>query len=161
MTTADFSSGRNQGASKRGAERTQSGLLVAQEHLYTALRRPQPRRERAWGEMVSAALAAALAALREHRLEVEAPNGLYEDILRDSPWAEAPIRQIKAQLSRMEAEAVDLQFEVARVAGGDNQGLHAIRTEAERLLLTLRDILNKESDLAYERFGATETKGAD
>lgn len=23
------------------------------------------------------------------------------------------------------------------------------------------DILNKESDLAYERFGATETKGAD
>ena len=76
-----------------GAERTQSGLLRAQEHLYAALRRPQPTRERQWAQAVATELAAALAALRDHRLEVEEPAGLYAELQRDAPWAVPRIRQ--------------------------------------------------------------------
>lgn len=136
----------------RRAERTQGGLLEAQEHLYAALRRPQPTRERQWAEVVARELAAALGALREHRLEVEGEEGLYAEIARDAPWAVHRIRQASAQLRRIEAEIIDLQVEVARVEAGDFQALHTIRADAERMLFLLRDLLNKEADLIYERF---------
>ena len=143
---------RGQESAVKGAEKTQSALLAAQEHLFTALRRPQPLRERRWADAVSTALAAALSAFREHRLEVEGPAGLYAEILRDAPWSQARLRQISAQLRRLEAEIVDLQVEVARVEAGDFEGIGSIRGDAERMLLTLRDVLSKESDLVFERF---------
>jgi hypothetical protein len=144
--------GSSQHASVSAAEQTQHALLEAHEHLYTALRRPQPMRERRWAEVVSAELARALGAVRDHRLEVEGRHGLYAEILRDAPWAAPRIRQISAQLGRVEAETIDLQIEVARVEAGDNQALPVVREEAERILRSVRDILNKESDLIYERF---------
>lgn len=136
----------------KGAERTQSALFRAQEHLYAALRRPQPARERHWAQAVGQELAAALAALRDHRVEVRGEEGLYAELRREAPWVQSRIRQIEAQLSRIEAEAVDLQIEVARVEAGDLQPVTLIRTEAEHLLLSLRDLLTKETDLIYERF---------
>jgi hypothetical protein len=143
---------RGQESAVKGAEKTQNALLTAQEHLYTALRRPQPLRERRWAEAVGAALAAALSAFREHRLEVEGPAGLYAEILRDAPWSQGRLRQIAAQVRRLEAEIVDLQVEVARVEAGDLDGITTIRADAERMLLTLRDLLSKEADLIFERF---------
>jgi len=136
----------------RGAERTQDALLKAQEHLFAALRRPQPTRERRWAEAVATELSAAVARLREHRLEVEAPSGLYAELMRDAPWTQSRLRQLTAQLRRIESEAVDLQAEVARVANGDFESIAAIRADAERMLLTLRDVLSKEGDLIWERF---------
>lgn len=143
---------RGQEAAVRGAERTQNALLKAQEHLFVALRRPQPARERRWAEMVGAELAAALAALREHRLEVEGPSGLYAELQRDAPWTQARLRQVGAQLRRIEAEIVDLQLETARVEAGDFQSITSVRSDAERMLLSLRDLLSKEADLIWERF---------
>jgi hypothetical protein len=136
----------------RGAERTQDELLRAQEHLFVALRRPQPTRERRWAEAVSSALSAALAALREHRLEVEGPKGLYAEVRRDAPWSEARLRRISSQLRRLETEVVDLQLEVARVEAGDLDSIGEVRADAERMLLSLRDLLSKEADLIWERF---------
>lgn len=136
----------------RASERTQNALLKAQEHLYMALRRPQPTRERRWAELVGRELAAALSALRDHRLEVEGRAGLYAELMRDAPWFAPRIRQIASQLSRLEAEAIDLQIEVARAGAGDFQAIGGVRADAERLLFSLRDILNKEADLIYERF---------
>lgn len=136
----------------RGAERTQDALLKAQEHLFTALRRPQPTREKRWAETVAGDLAAAIAALREHRLEVEGPTGLYAEMLRDAPWTQSRLRQLAAQLRRVEGEAVDLEAEVARVAAGDLDSIAAVRADAEWMLLSLRDILSKEADLIWERF---------
>ena len=136
----------------RGAERTQDELLRAQELLFVALRRPQPTRERRWAEAVGAALAGALAALRQHRLEVEGPLGLYAELRRDAPWSGARLRRISAQLRRLEAEVVDLQMEVARVEAGDFESISDVRADAERMLLALRDLLSKEADLVWERF---------
>ncbi|MGE0600724.1 MAG: hypothetical protein AB7J35_04840 [Dehalococcoidia bacterium] len=143
---------RGQESAVRTAERTQNALMVAQEHLYAALRRPQPLRERRWADSVATELSAALAAFREHRLEVESPAGLYAEILRDAPWAAARLRQLAAQLRRIESEVIDLEIEVARVAAGDLESISSIRSDAERMLLTLRDLLSKEVDLIYERF---------
>ena len=134
------------------AEETRSGLLEAQELLYRALRRPQPMRERRWAAAVSTALGRALEALRNYRLQVEGQQGLYAELLRDAPWAAPTVRQLGAQLNRIEAEAVDLQIEVARVEAGDFQAVHGIRGEAERVMLSLREALNREADLIYERF---------
>jgi hypothetical protein len=143
---------RGQEAAVRGAESTQNALLTAQEHLYAALRRPQPSRERRWAQVVGTELSRALAALRSHRLEVEGAEGLYAEILRDAPWTEARLRQIGAQLRRIETEVIDLEVELARVHAGDLDSVGAIRGDAERMLLTLRDLLSKEADLIYERF---------
>jgi hypothetical protein len=134
------------------AGQTTTGLLAAQEHLFAALRRPQPTRERRWATEVAAALDAALRAIRAHRDEVEGADGLYSQIQRDAPWAVPRIRQVAVQLARLEADVIDLQIEVARVEAGDFQAIAAVRTEAESVLLSLRDILNKEADLIYERF---------
>ena len=91
-------------------------------------------------------------ALREHRLEVEGPTGLYAEMLRDAPWTQSRLRQLAAQLRRIESEAVDLESEVARVAAGDFESISAVRSDAEWMLLSLRDILSKEADLIWERF---------
>lgn len=143
---------RGQEVAVRDAHRTQDALLAAQEHLFTALRRPQPSRERRWAETVGAELGSALAALRDHRLEVEGPSGLYAEIRRDAPWTEARLRQIAAQLRRIESEIIDLQIEAARVGAGDLQAIGTIRSDAERMLMSLRDVLSKEADLMWERF---------
>ncbi len=143
---------RGQESAVQSAKQTQDGLLTAQDHLLAALRRPQPMRERRWAEAVSTELSRALAAFRDHRLEVEGPVGLYAEILRDAPWSHARLRQIAAQLRRIESEVVDLQIEVARVEAGDLHGISTIRTDVERMLQTLRDLLSKEADLIYERF---------
>jgi hypothetical protein len=135
-----------------GAERTQHGLLVAQEALLVALRRPQPTRERKWAERVGQELARVVEGLRQHRLEVERAEGLYGEVLQDAPWAEPRLRQLAAQLRRLEAEAADLQVDVRRVEEGDLHALPAIRYDAERMLLNLRDLLSKEADLIQERF---------
>jgi|GEM_PF-1398383 len=142
----------SQAAAVRGAERTQNALLEAQEHLFRALRRPQPTRERRWAEAVNTELSRALAAVREHRLEVEGPQGLYAEIRRDAPWTEPRLRRISAQLRRLEEELVDLQVEAARVEAGDLSPLGDLRADAERALLSLRDILSREADLIWERF---------
>jgi hypothetical protein len=134
------------------AEGTKARLLEAQEHLYHALRRPQPTRERRWAADVSGELAAAVNSIHAHREEVERSEGLYAELLRDAPWAAPRLRQFAAQLKRIEAEAVDLQVEVARVEAGDLQALGPVRADAERLLLAVRDLLNKEADIIYERF---------
>ncbi|WP_322817488.1 hypothetical protein [Tepidiforma sp.] len=141
-----------QASALSGAGRTTEGLLVAQDALLAALRRPQPGREREWATLVSQELARVVEALREHRLEVERVEGLYAEILRDAPWTQPRLRQLGAQLRRLEAEAADLQVEVRRVEEGDLQGLPAIRHDAERLLAGVRDLLSKEADLIYERF---------
>jgi hypothetical protein len=139
-------------AAVQGAERTQDSLSQAQEHLFRALRRPQPSRERRWAEAVAGELAAAAAALREHRLEVERDQGLYAELQRDAPWVAPRIRQIAAQLRRIEAEAADLGSEVARVQAGDFGSMAGIREDAERMLHSLRDLVSKEADLIWERF---------
>lgn len=136
----------------KGAERTQDALTMAQEHLFRVLRRPQPSRQRRWAEAVQAELAAAVAALRDHRLEVERQEGLYAELRRDAPWVEPRINQIAAQLRRTESEAADLQVEVQRVMEGDLYALPAIRADAERMLHTLRDLMSNEADLIWERF---------
>ena len=151
-TRRSSSMDRGQEGAVRGAERTQDSLLKAQEHLFVALRRPQPMRERRWAETVGAELAAALAALRLHRLEVEGADGLYAELRRDAPWTHARLRQIAAQLRRIESEIVDLQVETARVEAGDFDGIGAIRGDAERMMLSIRDLVSKEADLIWERF---------
>jgi hypothetical protein len=143
---------RTQESAVRSAERTQNALLAAQDHLYAALRRPQPMRERRWAEAVGANVAAALGALRAHRLEVEGESGLYAEIRRDAPWTEPRLRQVAAQLRRLESEVVDLQVEIARVEAGDFDNISEVRTDTERMLLSLRDVLSKEADLIWERF---------
>ena len=152
MSSTSFSLTHHQDQAIKGAARTENALLRAQEHLYAALRRPQPGRERRWAETVGRELGAALGALRDHRLEVEGDDGLYSELQRDAPWTASRVRQVSAQLQRIEGEAVDLQIEVARVESGDLYPVQTIRGEAERLLLSLRDVLNKESDLVFERF---------
>ena len=152
VTRASPSLTSGQESAVKASERTQNALLKAQEHLYTALRRPQPARERQWAELVGRELAAALSALRDHRLEVEGREGLYAELMLDAPWVASRIRLVASQLSRLEADAIDLQIEVARAEAGDLQAIGVVRADAERILLSLRDILNKEADLIYERF---------
>lgn len=148
----NVSATEGQQAALSGASRTTEGLLTAQDALLAALRRPQPGRERDWAALVGQELAKVAAALRDHRLEVERAEGLYAEILRDAPWTQPRLRQLGAQLRRLEAEAADLQVEVRRVEEGDLQALPAIRHDAERLLAGVRELLSKEADLIYERF---------
>jgi hypothetical protein len=150
--TRSVGADREQTEAVEAAERTQDALLQAQEHLLRVLGRPQPGRERRWAEVVGVELVRALAALREHRLEVERSEGLYAELQRDAPWLAPRIRQIAAQLRRIESEAVDLQIEVTRVEAGDFGGLQHVRGDSERMLLTLRDLMSKEADLIWERF---------
>lgn len=135
-----------------GAEQSQHALLVAQDHLYRALRRPQPGRERRWAEEVLNEVEAALGAIQNHREEVTGAGGVYNELQREAPWVIARTRQMIAQLGRIEAEAVDLKIELARIVAGDTQAISGIRAEVERILLSLRDVLSKEVDLIYERF---------
>jgi hypothetical protein len=141
-----------QSAALNTAEASQNALLEAQQHLMVALRRPQPTRERAWAAAVSNSLGAALVALRAYRLDVEGEEGLYAEIMRDAPWTAPRLRQLRAQVSRVESELIDLQVEAARVEAGDTHGLTAIRGTVEGALMSLRDVLSRETDLIFERF---------
>jgi len=141
-----------QKAALRDAEGTKLRLLEAQDHLYHALRRPQPARERRWAADVARELEAAVGSIHAHREEVERHEGLYAELLREAPWVAPRVRQFAAQLKRIEAEALDLQVEVARIQAGDLHALGTVRGDAERMLFAVRDLLNKEADIVYERF---------
>jgi len=142
----------SQRASIDAATRSHDALDLAEHALHAALGRPQPARERAWARHVATELHAAVEAIEAHRREVEGEHGLYGELRFEAPWLLPRVHQLRAQLARIEAEARDLTEEVQRVIGGDLQGLSAIRTDAERMLLSLRDLRAKENDLIFERF---------
>ena len=139
------------GAIKR-AEGTQHALSEAQHALYLALGRAQPARERRWATKVATALEGARGAIRRHRDEVAGDGGLYDEFRFEAPWLVPRVDQLITQLRRIEAEAGDLATEVQRVVEGDLQAMPAIRSEAERLGVMVRDLMAKEVDLIYERF---------
>jgi chlorite dismutase len=142
----------SQRASIDAATRSHDKLELAERALHAALGRPQPTRERAWAQRVATELRAAIEAIEAHRREVEGEHGLYGELRFDAPWLLPRLHQLSAQLARIETEARDLTDEVQRVIDGDLQGLSAIRADAERMLLSLRDLRAKESDLIFERF---------
>lgn len=141
-----------QRASIDAAARSHDTLEIAERALLAALGRPQPTRERAWAERVATELKAASEAIEAHRREVEGEHGLYGELRFEAPWLLARVHQLSAQLARIQAEARDLGDEVQRVIDGDMQGLSAIRADAERMLVSLRDLRSKETDLIFERF---------
>jgi hypothetical protein len=132
--------------------RSHSAIVEAQDHLFRALGRAQPARERQWARTVAADLEVARDAVRRHREEVQGPGGLYEEIQFEAPWLVPRVEQLVAQTVRVEAELADLARQVTRVAEGDLQPLGAIRGDAERALIMLRDLMAKETDLVFERF---------
>lgn len=127
-------------------------LENAQRHLFRALGRPVPNRERDWATRVAAELHIARDAIARHREEVEGAGGLYDELCFEAPWLLSRIEQLIAQMRRLETQAGDLATEVERVRQGDLQPLPTIRLEAERTLLSLRELLAKEADLVWERF---------
>ena len=143
-------------AAQRGAieaaSASRNDLVEAQHHLLKALGRPQPGRERKWAQHVATELEAARRALQHYRAEVEGDEGLYAEVQRDSPWLIARVRQMQNQLQRITQESDHLQEEVERVVAGDVRALPAIRQDAERMLLVLRDLLAREADLLVEQF---------
>ena len=142
----------SQRASIDAATRSHDTLELAEHALHAALGRPQPARERAWARHVATSLHAAVEAIEAHRREVEGEHGLYGELRFEAPWLLPRVRQLTAQLARIQAEARDLTDEVQRVVEGDLQGLNAIRADAERMLFSLRDLRAKETDLIFERF---------
>lgn len=152
MTGKVAASARREAESVEGAERSHRTVALAEKHLQAALRRPQPSRERAWAREVATQLAEGREALAAHRKEVEGPEGLYDELRFEAPWLLGRVSQLTNQLNRIEQEAGDLSAEVERVAEGDFQPLPYIRADAERMLLSLRDVLTKETDLMFERF---------
>ena len=138
-----------QRASIDAATRSHDALELAERALLAALGRPQPTRERAWAERVARELSAASEAIEAHRRGVEGEHGLYGELRFEAPWLLGRVHQLSAQLARIQAEARDLASEVQRVIDGDLQGLG---TDAERMLLSLRDLRAKETDLIFERF---------
>lgn len=151
-TTAGAPLSENQAGAIERAGETQHALSEAQHALYLALGRAQPNRERRWAAKVSAELQRARQAIARHREQVVGPGGLYDEVRFEAPWLVPRVEQLVAQLNRIEAEATDLAAEVERVREGDFQGLPAIRADAERMGIMLRDLLAKEADLTYERF---------
>jgi len=83
---------------------------------------------------------------------VAGDGGLYDEFRFEAPWLVPRVDQLITQLRRIEAEAGDLATEVQRVVEGDLQAMPAIRSEAERLGVMVRDLMAKEVDLIYERF---------
>lgn len=153
---AEVVENRQQTAPQRGAvdaaEATRNALVEAREHLFRALARPQPGRERKWAERVWAELSVAREALGRHQKEVESGEGLYGELKVDAPRLLPRIDQLRAQLGRIVTEAEDLATEVDRVRQGDRQVLATIRYDAERMLSSLQDLMARENDIIYERF---------
>ena len=153
MTTpeqAELTAPQRQAIARTGT--SHHSLTAAQEGLFRALGRAAPFRERAWAGRVGEALATTRQRIAEHRAEVEGRQGLYEELRFEAPWLLPRVQQLTNQLRRLEAEAEDLSTEVARVADGDLEPLPRIRTEAELILRSLREIMAKEADIVWERF---------
>lgn len=142
--------------SQRGAVEaagaTRGALVEAREHLFRALARPQPGRERKWAERVWQELSIAREALQRHEKEVESDEGLYGELRVDSPRLLPRVEQMRAQLARIITEADDLAAEVDRVRQGDRQSLATIRYDAERMLGALQELIARENDIIFERF---------
>lgn len=127
-------------------------LFASIQELEAALGQAQPGREASWAELVSTRLQVLRRALTDHVGHARQPDGLYEEIEEEAPRLAPRLRQLERQLQRLEAEARDLQLEVERVRNDDLSALGAIRSDAERMLGSLREVLAKENDLVFERF---------
>lgn len=153
---AEVADGNELTTSQRGAVKaagvTRGALVDAREHLFRALARPQPGRERKWAQRVWDELSIAREALRQHQSEVESEEGLYGELKLDAPRLLPRVEQLRAQLGRIITEADDLAAEVDRVREGDRHGLATIRYDAERMLASLQELIARENDIIFERF---------
>jgi hypothetical protein len=123
----------------------------AQSHLYQALAAALVGRERPWARRVSDALRAAEEAIERHAASVTAPDGLYAEILLDAPWLARRVERVERQLARLGAEVGDLARSVEAVASGESVDASGVRTDAERMLASLRDVMSQENELVYEQ----------
>lgn len=144
------SAGSRQVAAIESKDQSQDTLSVAQSHLHRVLATAQVGREPAWAKEVAQALAAARDAMRQHRNTVRAPDGLYAEIQFSAPWLDSRVKQMERQLDRVLQEASDLAEEVARTQEGESRATLGIRSDAERMLASLRDLMAKENDLVYQ-----------
>src|SRR3970282_2732572 len=102
---AEVVENRDQTAPQRGAvdaaEPTRNALVEAREHLFRALARPQPGRERKWAERVWAELSVAREALARHQKEVESGEGLYGELKVEAPRLRPRVDPVRGQLWRV------------------------------------------------------------
>ncbi len=126
-------------AKKRRREVADAGVEVEE-----AIARPKSSPD--WSAAVAAALAELDDAFRSHCDEVEATDGLFEEIAAEAPRLEHQI----AELRRRHAEIVaEIERVRAELPGLDPD---EVRTRAESLLVTLSRHRAQESDLVWEAY---------
>lgn len=131
--------------------RSHCALSDAQAHLYDVLAAAVVGRERAWAQNVVGAIDAARAAIERHAAEVTAHDGLYAEILTDTPWLARRVDRVQRQLARLQRQVGDLVATLEAVTSGESADAAGVRADAEQMLLSLRDLMGQENELVYEQ----------
>ncbi len=133
-------------------ERGEESLREAERALARATRAPEPGREGEWVAEVTPALETAQRAMRLHREAMEGPRGLYEELQHEAQWLVPRLERLLARLGHIEAATDELRRMLAGASEEPGEGTATIRTDAQRMLRSLRALAVREGDLLFDRF---------
>lgn len=124
-------------------------LTVAIGRLEAALASPAPGRAERWAEQVAADLAVVRKAIDAHIDDVEAPDGLFDEIPIEKPRLATRVERLRDEHIALAATASIVGRKVMSRGGQD---FARIRKELGALLARLRSHRSTEADLVYEAF---------
>ncbi len=139
---------RHRELTDRARER-HDALSTAIERLERALAAPAALRAAAWSERASSGLDDVRQAIAAHVDQVEAPEGLLDEIRAATPRLAARVDALHGEHTRLLERAAAL---AGRLPGGDDLDFPALRRDAAGLLAELRAHRATEADLIYESF---------
>jgi ElaB/YqjD/DUF883 family membrane-anchored ribosome-binding protein len=124
-------------------------LTSAIELLEHALAEAAVHREQPWSERAGRALERVREAVRSHVRGVEAPEGLFDEVVAVAPRLQKRVTAVREDHIALATRATDL---AAGLAAHQNHNVVALRHQAEALLSDLREHRGTEADLVYEAF---------
>lgn len=125
-------------------------MLMAMRVLETALAKASPRREAAWRRTVVAALNELEKAMQRQADELNSPDGLLADILREQPRLEKRIEMLCRQHEDLVRHVGFLRNEFAAEDQDHPLEVADVRQRISWLLTALRHFQSRETDLIYE-----------
>jgi hypothetical protein len=129
--------------------RRHDALDAAIEALERALAAAGGRRARAWTERVAVRLELVREAIRAHAEDVEAPGGLFHELVEEDPRLDRRVADLRGAHDELRDRATSLAMRLQPERETDVAGA---RREAAGLLAELRAHRAAEADLIYEAF---------
>ena len=136
-------------AARESAHHDRVRIIDLMHDLERALAAPSVTRVEPWTRRVAEQLEKLQTALHASREEINSEQGLFAEIVMESPWLLSRVEKLKRKYRELDQKIRELQRELEP----STQDATQIRQQLGQMLNALRDIQATETELIFEAIG--------